>query len=140
MAALAIGAAGIAILRAGGSLIGQRCGSVDMAAVPRVVIGLALDGGDHILRHLVRLRIHLRPFAGEGVGRTVGKGHKAAVDLHADIDRPELLHIAELLIGKGRLSVLRAAFASVARLEFPGANGHGNQSTFPPPYRSYPFG
>ena len=128
IAALAIGAAGIAILRAGGSLIRQRCGSVDMAAVPRVVIGLALGGGDHILRHLVHFGIHMRAFAGEGIGRTVDKGHKAAVDLHADIDRPELLHIAELLIGKGRLSVLRAAFVSVARFELPCADGQRSQN------------
>ena len=124
---LAGGSAGIACFGTGRRLVLDRTYGVDMAAVPSVVIGLAFGGGDHILRHLVHLGIHLRTFAGEGIGGAVKEGDEAAVDLHADVDRPELLHGLELRIGKGSRTLFCAALIGIAHLQFPSTNGQRHQ-------------
>ena len=124
---LAVGAASVAGLGAGRRLVIDGLCRVDMAAAPGIVISLALSGGDHILRHLVHLGVHLRTFAGEGIGGAVNEGDNTAVDLHADVDGPELLHALELRVGIGRLTVLRAARIGIAHLQFPGTDGQRSQ-------------
>ena len=123
----AVGPAGVAALGAGCRLVGYGLRSMDMAAVPGIVIGLALCGGDHILGHLVHLGVHLGAFPGEGGGGPVRKGDHAPVDLHADVNGPELLHGLELRIGIGLLALLRAAAVGVAHLQLPGPDGQGGQ-------------
>ena len=98
---LAVGAAGIAFLGAGRRLVSDGRGGVDVAAVPSVVVGLTLVGGDHILRHLVHLGIHLRAFTREGIGGAINEGDDTTVDIHADVDGPELLHALKLRVSIG---------------------------------------
>ena len=126
---LAVGAASVAGLGAGRRLVIDGLSSVDMSAVPGIVISLTLSGGDHILRHLVHLGIHLRAFAGEGIGGAVNEGDDTAIDLHADVDGPELLHALELCVGIGSAAFLRAARIGIAHLQLPGTDGQRRQYT-----------
>ena len=104
VADLAEGSAGVTVFSAGGCLIFQSFCCMDMTAVPRIIIGLAFRGGNHVLGHLIHLGVHLRTLAGEGIGRAAHKGHEATVNLHADVDGPEFLHALELSIGICRLT------------------------------------
>ena len=124
---LAIGTAGVALFRTGCCLVGNCLCSVDMSAIPGIVISLALSGGDHILCHLVHLGIHLGAFAGEGIGGAINKGDDTTVDLHADVDGPELLHALELRVGIGSTAFLRAARIGIAHLQLPGTDGQRRQ-------------
>ena len=128
VANLAIGSIRIASFGAGGFLVGDGLSSVDMPAVPSVVVGLTLVGGEHILCHFVHLGIHPRAFAREGIGGAIKESDQAAVDLHADVDGPELLHALELCIGIGSTAFFRAASVGIAHLELPCADGQRSQN------------
>ena len=85
-AALAEGAAGVAVLGAGGSLVLDGCGIMDVCgSVLREV------GGVHVVTGRVHLGRNAELLVGEGAGGAVGKGDEALVDIQLQIVAPELV-------------------------------------------------
>ena len=101
---------------------------MNMSAVPCIVICFAFGGGNHILSHLVHLGVNLRTLTGEFICRAINKCYKTAVDLHADVDRPEFLHALELRIGVCLAALLGTARIGITHLQLPRADRQGNQS------------
>ena len=138
--------AGVAVLGAGGFLVGKRHGSGDvgcafsvilgslhtmvMTAVPVGIPGLVADvvvcrGAGGGIGIAAQLRIHLDPGACERSGGAVGKGDQAAVGLNSQIHGQDL--IACLVVG------IHPDLAGMAvnchhGLHLPGTGGDGHQS------------
>ena len=131
---LAVGAAGVAVLGAGGRLVRQGLGvhmvgggfgivllglgPVIMAAVPGSVVG-----GLGLVGPVMGLGIHLDPRTGEGVGGAVDEGHLAPDHGGADVDGPHLVALAVF----GIHPHVRAGAVSHHGGQLPGAHRHGHQ-------------
>ena len=130
VADLTIGSVGIARLSASRSLVRKSGSGMGVSAVPSIIIGFAFSGGNHVLCHFVHFGVNLRSFTGECIGRTVNKRYKTAVDLHADVDRPEFLHTLELSIGIRLFAVSCSACICITHFEFPGADRKRRKNAF----------
>ena len=132
---LAIGSAGVAVLCAGGRLVGKGdrinmvgrslgiiflCfRSVVVSTVPRGIVVRLRD-----VRPVMRFGIHLYLRAGKGVARVVGEGHSAANHCGTDVNGPYL--VALLIFGiHPNLAVICAVCHESGKL--PCSHGHGNK-------------
>ena len=130
------GTAGITVSSTGNILVIHGYRSMDVTAVPIIVVSGACSSCNHICVLCPSFGITEYALTGEGRSRVIGIGQQTVLNIGNDGNSPELLHVAELLssiclfTGQGTVGI------HVTGLQLPYTNGNRSQNCLALGYNS----